>query len=143
MNRCYYNTMVDDPMNTRQVVKHNDTLMCRTLEKTCQDCRKVSIDEIYTMHFTLCLKPWKCFDTSTSRQKHLQLGLCLEGQRIWHRLRQDMEDEWARYYPDYSLVDEPPELSGASAYYKNLTFGHCQAGRPQGYANMKFPWDDG
>lgn len=51
LNRCYYNTMVDDPTSFN---KRKNMTMCRTLESlaNCQDCRETPLDEIYTAHFT-------------------------------------------------------------------------------------------
>ena len=50
LNRCLYNTMVDDPPEADG--------KCRTGEKTCEDCRETPLSEMITVHLTTCWKPW-------------------------------------------------------------------------------------
>jgi hypothetical protein len=51
LNRCIYNTMVDDDPLFRG--------SCRTAEKFCEDCRKTPLSEMKTVHLTTCYKPWQ------------------------------------------------------------------------------------
>jgi hypothetical protein len=137
LNRCYYNNMVDDPMNTRPHLEKNSTLRCRTLEDHCQDCRKVSLHEIYTMHFTQCLKPWKCSDFSHKQN----MGLCNDGLQRWHRVRRSLEEEWeTTYYDNYSIESKTffNNQNQTSNNFQSLTLGHCTAEGPEGYVKMKF-----
>lgn len=50
LNRCIYNTMVDDdPFKDGK---------CRTGEETCEDCRETPLSDMITVHLTTCWKPW-------------------------------------------------------------------------------------
>jgi hypothetical protein len=51
LNRCLYNTMVHDPPMTDG--------LCRTGEKTCEDCQETPLSDIFTVHLTTCAKPWQ------------------------------------------------------------------------------------
>ena len=51
LNRCVYNTMVDDRYHFD--TKHNKTL-CRTTEEACQNCQETELDQIYTAHVRAC-----------------------------------------------------------------------------------------
>lgn len=53
LNRCIYNQMADNPKDKRTV---NDIPQgrCRTNQETCEDCRSRSLEDVATVHFTLC-----------------------------------------------------------------------------------------
>ena len=51
LNHCLYNTMLDKPMDRNG--------KCRTGEETCQDCRHVALSDMFSIHLTLCWKPWQ------------------------------------------------------------------------------------
>jgi len=94
LNRCYYNTMVDKPIYYDE---KKNTSMCRTLEPDlkCQDCRETKLEDIYSVHFTVCGKPEWC---------HLQFEnrpLCRDLFIEWHKVRTSLEREWAERYPAY------------------------------------------
>jgi hypothetical protein len=127
LNRCYYNTMVDNPYYNS--TKLNRTHMCRTLESdnTCQDCRKTSLDEIYTTHFTVCGKPEWC-------NKPVQL-LCTKLLIEWHKVRTTLEQEWSKKYPIH-LYDPPKVEENTIGQYE----GHCSISRR--YIPMTFPLVD-
>lgn len=50
LNRCLYNTMVDDPPEADG--------RCRTGEETCEDCRETPLENMINVHLTTCWKPW-------------------------------------------------------------------------------------
>ena len=87
LNRCYYNTMADNPRDQRTV---NDKVSgnCRDGRDDCEDCREIDVAEIYTAHFTLCQKPWSCLPHS---QDMLQHRLCRKLHHEWFRVRADLE----------------------------------------------------
>ena len=94
LNRCYYNTMVDNPVYHN---KNTDSKMCRTMEPdlNCQDCRETPYQDIYSAHFTLCGKPEHCaFDHP--------VPLCRELHRKWHWFRTLLEREWIQKHPEYN-----------------------------------------
>ena len=129
LNRCYYNTMVDDPYHNSE--KLNRTNMCRTLEPdyTCQDCRKTSLDEIYTTHLTVCGKPEWC-----NKPGLLCTKLLIE----WHKVRTTLEREWSERYPIH-LYD--PKWENTTGIFDETTIrqyeGHCTISRR--YIPMIFP----
>jgi hypothetical protein len=113
LNRCYYNTMVDDPYNTHAANRgppENQPLACRTRQEpisACQDCRLTPVDQMYTVHFTLCGKPtwcptplqaWPVLDQSPSAHQ-----VCMELHRIWHTIRWDLEQGWMELYRDDTI----------------------------------------
>jgi hypothetical protein len=135
LNRCYYNTMVDNPHSFNE--KLNKTL-CTTLEPdlSCENCRHTPLEKVYTAHFTVCGKPEWCSvqdpdDTSKGAR------LCMELFREWHKLRLSLETEWIQNFPNYV-----PELVYVNAsesrrmYLRSFFHGHCRGSQ---YIPMKFP----
>jgi hypothetical protein len=51
LNRCYYNTILDDP--------HDISGRCKSGLVTCQVCYDVPLSEMFFIHLTLCWKPWQ------------------------------------------------------------------------------------
>lgn len=139
MNRCYYNQMVDPPYGKPP---RNST--CRTLEKSCQDCRTTPIEEIYSTHFTNCGKPFWCpnpaqwWDVSPAMAGGEHHALCMDLLREWHLVRRSLETEWKQkfssFYPKYA---SPPDTNLTIGYYLNYSQGHCRA--PREYIPMQFP----
>lgn len=138
LNRCYYNTMVDEPIHYNE--KKNFS-MCRTLEPDlkCQDCRKTKLEEIYSVHFTLCGKPEWC-----ALVHHIPL--CRDLLVEWHKLRTSLELEWIERYPDYDPgVPRVGNGTDKKTEMMRKFGGHCGPfvdvnGRPiQKYFPMAFP----
>jgi hypothetical protein len=124
LNRCYYNTMVDNPYN-------RDGDRCRTLQSnlTCQDCRKTDLKDVYTAHFTLCGKPERCTNPAEwwISGGEEQIRLCMELFREWHLVRRSLENEWKSKYPDYN--PEYHQVKGSNttrSYYTRFSQGHCR-----------------
>ena len=128
LNRCYYNTMVDNPIYHGE--KSNFT-MCRTLEPNlkCQDCRKTKLEDIYSVHFTVCGKPESC------KLNH-SIPLCRELFLKWHRVRTSLELEWRKKYPGYNpgVADIGNQTGEQTDILRNFG-GHCG---PK-YMPMVFP----
>mmetsp|Transcript_12236 Transcript_12236/g.18765 ORF Transcript_12236/g.18765 Transcript_12236/m.18765 type:complete len:466 (-) Transcript_12236:29-1426(-) len=136
LNRCYYNFMGDAPKS--------DEGECRTLEKECQDCRKIAFTEIKSIHFTICTKPWWCLASEYhNRQIASALGgkkpfeLCLASLSEWFRFRFLLEKAWSQNSPDYKLNERSrlDELNNHTEYPR--TFGYCE--RPFQYRPMTLP----
>jgi hypothetical protein len=131
LNRCYYNTMVDNPYS-------EDGKMCRTLEPdlTCQDCQKTDLQDIYTAHFTVCGKPYWCVNPK-EESKDENHHLCMALFREWHLVRLSLENEWKSKYSDYDpTYYSENDLSKKYSYYFNVTQGHC---RKRKYISLEFP----
>jgi len=99
LNRCIYNTMVDDPpMNNGK---------CRTGEETCEDCRETPLSDMITVHMTTCWKPWHC-----PLVKPPHPPRCKEVHRAWFDFRKSLELSWG--------YDIPKE-----GWYFERTLGYC------------------
>lgn len=122
LNRCYYDAMVDNPMGPDITQRDSGVERCRTLEETCQDCRKVNLEEIFTAHFTVCGKPFWCQSAPEP--------LCMRLHRVWHTIRLSLEDAWAKEYPGY----EPARVGDVNDFKR----GHCDR---QTYLPLKLPAD--
>jgi hypothetical protein len=132
LNRCYYNFMGDGPRERIEPKR------CRTLEEECQDCRQVSFNEIKTVHFTVCGKPWWCHAHESNKQRERYIGgdaetyrLCLSAQTEWFRIRALLEKEWSERNATYNVT------LGIDA--ETATFGFCSGFSPDHYKKMKLP----
>ena len=108
LNRCIHNTMADNP--------RDKSGNCRTGAKNCEDCRSRNIDDIYSAHFTVCQKPWKCPHVSPS-------GLCADLHRQWFQARKELEMS--------SRSFTFTEKSGK--HNPNVFLGYCSKSRSNGY----------
>ena len=131
LNRCYYNTMVDE---SYVVEEKDNTTYCYSRKpiSECEDCQKTPIENIYTVHFTAsCGKPEWC-------RKNHKVDLCMELFFRWHDIRLSLEEEWLDKFPGYN-----PNLFNSSTVADmdvlNQYHGHCDPGRNQGYIPLTFP----
>ncbi|KAL9187354.1 hypothetical protein ACHAXT_001457 [Thalassiosira profunda] len=87
LNRCYYNAMADSP---RQAAKgKTEPGKCRDGRDECQDCRETPLEEVKSVHFTLCSKPWKC--PIWAGQTDLTKDICAKFHSEWFRIREDLD----------------------------------------------------
>ncbi len=120
LNRCYFNAMVDSPMGI-----DDDSSRCRTLEEKCEDCRAVNITKIFSAHFTVCGKPYKCHALSEP--------LCRKLHHKWHLVRLSLEMEWVERFPGY--IFSPMQNTT-----QKLSEGHCKRnGRKGTYIPLIYP----
>lgn len=138
LNRCYYDTMVDNAYGDHVDKKTT----CRTLEKECQDCREIHIKDIYSAHFTNCGKPFWCPNPTNwwhrQPEAEKQYRLCMELFREWHLVRLSLENEWVRKYPEYHpIYGAKPDTNTTEGFFLNFSLGHCELGG--GYKPMTFP----
>lgn len=124
LNRCLYNQMCDNPRTGRTV---NDVVSgdCRTGQADCEDCRNRSVDEVVTVHYTLCQKPWWCVN---HQQDMIQHRLCRKLVHEWYRIRSDMESSWGR------------SGRGPGTYDVDQFLGYCSAGQKKGYIPIAEPY---
>jgi hypothetical protein len=130
LNRCNYNTMVDEPIFFNKKLQKN---LCTTLEDECEDCRKTKLEDVYTSHFTVCGKPEYCMKQENR--------LCEELLQEWHKTRLSLELEWMKrfsstsfpYVPELKHVD-PTESRGKHLESQNM--GHCDGDR---YISLLLP----
>lgn len=124
LNRCYYNAMADSP---RQSGKGKSAGKCRDGREECQDCRVTPVEEVKSVHFTLCTKPWKCpawvgLNASTRTQ-------CAKFHSEWFRIRQDLDQNMAR--------QGGKEYKNPGGTYKPEVFrGYCTSNGERGYISI-------
>jgi hypothetical protein len=148
LNRCYYNTMVDNPFSERKLEDGKRVLLCRTLEpdRQCQDCRKTELEDIYTSHFTAacgkpdwCMNPAELSSKDSDDEMDSDYRLCMELFREWHKVRLSLENEWRERYLGYMPLYHNVSGSGEYSYYLNFSQGHCRGATKRSYIKMVFP----
>jgi hypothetical protein len=121
---CLHNNM-NSPRGERLQTRNGTIDYCHA--PTCQDCRDYSIGDVYSVHFTNCMKPWTC-------QRHLgyniKQSLCREMHHAWFEHRSALEVSWGR--------------SGRGNHSYNLTDpslrGYCSAYGKSGYEPIRQPY---
>ena len=58
LNRCIHNQMSDNPRTKDAKPGEEDQGKCRTGQSKCEDCRESEVDDIVSVHYTVCQKPW-------------------------------------------------------------------------------------
>jgi hypothetical protein len=127
LNRCYINAMADAPRNHKG--------LCRDGQPICEDCRLTNVNDIMSVHFTLCNKPWKCpFVSSTSSQ---QDSICNMFHTQWFRIRHDLEKTLilASKTTTTSIVHDGNEYTslGQGRYMPEIFHGYCNSHGERGY----------
>jgi len=117
LNRCIYNSMADNPRNPKK-----DGSKCRDGKDFCEDCRGTSLENIRSIHFTLCQKPWLCHQTPESGENTVGHHQCNLFHKEWHKVRSSLED--------FLQVNS---RNRAGEYNKDAFFGHCNFAGKRGY----------
>ena len=131
LNKCYYNVMADSP-------RQEKTEKCRDGHKDCQDCRDTPLEEIYSVHFTLCQKPWKCpqFYGVPDKTK----DICKKFHGEWFRIREDLERVRALERRDGNSGGEGEVVEYAKPkgeHMPEIFRGFCQSGQERGYIPLQ------
>jgi len=136
LNQCRYNHMGMDVFYRSQpnfVRKHPQVGECRNDRGTdCEDCQTTPLDEIYSIHYTQCRKPWNCVgegDTTRKNDKQaipedsVKLVHCMTLLREWNLQRSDLETRLLRALAggDTAAV----ERGRAGTYVTDVFRGHC------------------
>jgi len=120
LNRCHYNAMADAPkqMSGKSAGK------CRDGREECQDCRDTPVEEVRSVHFTLCSKPWKC--PIWAGQESSAKNICAEFHQEWFRIREDFDRKRA--------LEEGVKYESPGGSYKPEVFhGYCKSNGERGY----------
>lgn len=130
LNKCYYNVMADSP-------RQKETGKCRDGREDCQDCRDTPMDQIVSVHFTLCQKPWKCPDFYGLPDKTNEICKKFHGE--WFRIREDLERARALERRNgASGGGEIDEYFKPKGEYKPEIFrGFCKSGHERGYIPLQ------
>lgn len=134
LNQCRYNHMGMDVLYRSQPSfrrKHPKVGKCRNNLDYCEDCMHTEMDEIYSIHYTQCRKPWNCVgvgsnsegaDKKSIPEDSVHFPHCMELLTIWHAHRQDLETKLLAISGDKSIE------KGRGGDYKNEVFqGHCSS----------------
>jgi len=147
LNQCRHNHMGMDvlyrshPNYTPKRVEKKFVGGCRNGQEYCEDCQVTDFDKIYSIHYTMCRKPWQCISEgspsgTTAAGKRgraiptdvVNLEHCYTLNRHWHELRQDFERKL------YSLTGDETVLEGAQYdHKKDIFLGHCSEDGNDGY----------
>jgi len=124
LNRCVYNQMADNPI-VDEDQSGSEKGSCITGEKECEDCRNRPLEDIMSVHFTICQKPWECLPMEDDV---IEEWLCHKLHHEWHRIRADLEQSWGR-------GDVGPGL-----FHRDHFYGHCSEVNREGYLPMDLPF---
>jgi len=122
LNRCYFNAMADNPRQKGR---------CRTGEHECEDCTAKNVGDIYSVHFTLCQKPWLC------RYFERVQSLCHDMHHEWFRMRKDLDESQAQKRQQVDAGKKEISNAVVSGKYKPEHFlGYCN--NPGNYGYIPF-----
>ena len=119
LDRCKVNSMVDNP-------RFEGSGRCRDGRETCDDCRATPLEDVLSVHFTLCGKPWECRTDWDAESR----DLCSRLHGEWFRIRRSFEESRTDVDEDQRLL---PDLGGA--FRPETYFGYCTG--PGGYLPIK------
>jgi hypothetical protein len=116
--------MADDPRSQNQ---QDPTKLgkCRTSEEVCEDCRDRPVENIVSMHFTICLKPWHCQAHDRPGKEH---DMCAKMHNQWFRIRSGLELAWGR------------SAYGKGKWFPELFYGFCNRYGKKGYIPVSRPF---
>ena len=126
LNRCYINAMADAPRNHKG--------LCRDGQLSCEDCRLTNVNDIMSVHFTLCNKPWKCPFVSTSSTSQQEV-ICSKFHTQWFRIRHDLEKTLITATPTPTIQHDGNEYTslGQGKYMPEVFHGYCNSHGERGY----------
>ena len=117
LNRCVYNSMADNPRSSE-----TDGSKCRDGRELCEDCRGRPMDDIRSIHFTLCQKPWLCTHFDENGKYSTTGKMCNKFHHEWHRVRSDLE-AWL----------ELDNVKSSGNHKAAHFYGHCNHAGKRGY----------
>lgn len=134
LNNCRYNTV-------RAIVTKRGK--CLSGRSSCEDCRSTKIEDIHSIHFTACRKPWSCIARKTDDSNNpynrkdsmpvdiIHFDQCMESRKVWHEYRVDLESKL------YELTkDDGIKQGQAGNYNRDFFLGHCEADQSSGYLRL-------
>jgi lipopolysaccharide biosynthesis glycosyltransferase len=103
LDRCRYNTQVYD-----------DGTNC----PGCDDCRYTPVEEIQSIHFTLCGKPWACIQNDQQPEVN---HLCVQTHALWFQQRREWELKSGLTPP---ILKNNIQHNGSRTF--NYALGYCR-----------------
>eukprot|EP00560_Eucampia_antarctica_P001940 CAMPEP_0197833114 /NCGR_PEP_ID=MMETSP1437-20131217/17796_1 /TAXON_ID=49252 ORGANISM="Eucampia antarctica, Strain CCMP1452" /NCGR_SAMPLE_ID=MMETSP1437 /ASSEMBLY_ACC=CAM_ASM_001096 /LENGTH=905 /DNA_ID=CAMNT_0043436955 /DNA_START=312 /DNA_END=3029 /DNA_ORIENTATION=- len=150
LNQCRYNHMGTDvryrkpPNFNRRIVSNVGKCRNANPEDVCEDCMVTEPDKIYSVHYTMCRKPWQCLSNGYSGGKipggprasavntdTVHLDHCMGLVKKWHELRLDFEESLLALTSDSSIRDG---MKGS--YKQDIFLGHCNDEGNDGYLKL-------
>merc|ERR1712029_1167829 len=76
---------------------------CKTGREHCENCMVTPVEEMHSIHYTVCRKPWSCIakrsndpDNHNHRKNSIPVDIvhydqCMQMLKIWHNVRTDLE----------------------------------------------------
>ena len=128
LNRCRVNQMVDAPrfeVNMKEERYRNARGKCRDGRAECEDCRETDLKDIWSVHFTLCGKPWHCAAGVGNNN-----SLCSKLHSEWFRIRRSFEESRSDDN-DPNEMRLLPKLEGS--YRPEIYHGYCKGGGERNY----------
>jgi len=140
LNQCRFNHMGMDvryraPPNFQK--NRGRTGDCRNNRVYCEDCMVTDVEQIYSVHYTQCRKPWSCIGIGNSVDKVNKLAIdennvnlehCMELMTMWHKLRTNLENRMISLTQDKKI-----ESGQAGGFKPEVFFGHCNENGASGY----------
>jgi hypothetical protein len=122
LNKCAYNNMVDQP-------RAECTEGMEVSNGQCLDCRTTPMDQIRSIHLTLCQKPWWC-------PAWIEEPQCSRFHYEWHRIRQDLEVTLGLQDSRYMQLDtiDTSDMRQVLGHFPK----HCSRPGSKGYHPIQF-----
>jgi len=151
LNQCRHNHMGMDILYRRgglnftpRYVKPEVIGGCRSGLDYCEDCMTTDFNKIYSVHYTMCRKPWQCMAKGAKGGKLegqsggtaidlniVNLDHCHDIVKEWHKLRSEVEEKLYKITGDDAIRD-----GQKGAYEKDLFMGHCSEDGNAGYLSI-------
>merc|ERR1712176_29533 len=128
--------MVDNPRDKKTGLDNVAVGVCKDGKEDCEDCRKRKFEDINTVHFTLCQKPWECLAHNRNR---VQEWLCRKFFNEWYRIRADLELTWIgkSLRNEEAMIGGKKVVVGEGNYDREHFRGFCTQSGERGYISMK------
>lgn len=125
LNWCLHNNMNSPPREP--VKKGNVTLsLCYNEQNECEDCRDKRLEDVYSVHYTNCRKPWNCLP---HEHENAKTQLCRAMHRRWFATRSEMEHSWGR-----------SGLGNGTGSFESKFQGFCHEYNDHGYERIRQPY---
>jgi len=117
---------------------------CRNGKEACEQCQSTPVQDIYSVHYTACRKPWQCMAKGTKdkdidgyskkqliHEHQVNKDHCMELLKIWHGVRTDLEHELFKLTRSDAITG-----SQKGEYNSDAFLGHCTQDLEAGYLKL-------
>ena len=120
--------MADNPrvdVKNKPDPRHPGLGLCRDGRPECEDCRKIKINNITSIHFTLCQKPWTC----RTFENNGPLDLCNKFHHEWFKVRKHLDSS--------KQTNKTSTTIQQGKYYPEHFMGYCKGTGGENYIPME------